>query len=40
MLSITFARFEVFIAVKIHVEVFWFVTPYGVEVEYQRFGGS
>jgi hypothetical protein len=32
------ARFEVFMAVKIHVEVFWVVTPCSVVVRYQRFG--
>jgi cephalosporin hydroxylase len=34
------ARFQIFTAVKIQVEVFWVVTPYSVAVGYQRFGGS
>jgi hypothetical protein len=33
------ARFEVFMAGKIHVEVFWAVTPCGVVAGYQHFGG-
>jgi hypothetical protein len=32
-------RFEVFTAVKIHVKVFWVVTPRSVAVGYQRFAG-
>jgi len=32
-------RFEVFTAVKILVEVFWVLTPCGVAVGYQCFGG-
>jgi len=34
------ARFVVFTAVKIHVEVFWVVTPCSFVVGYQRFGRS
>jgi hypothetical protein len=30
------AKFEVFTAVKIHVEVFWVVTPCSVVVGYQH----
>jgi len=33
------ARFEVFMAVKIQVEVVWVVTPCSVMVGYRRFGG-
>jgi hypothetical protein len=33
-----FARFEVFMAVNIQVEVFWVVTPCNVAVGYRRFG--
>jgi hypothetical protein len=33
------AKSEVFTAVKIQVDVFWFVTPCSVVVGYQRFGG-
>jgi hypothetical protein len=33
------ARFEVFTAVKMQVEVFWVVTSRSVVVGYQRFGG-
>jgi hypothetical protein len=32
-------RFDVFTAVKIQVEVFWVVTPYGVVGGHQLFGG-
>jgi hypothetical protein len=32
--------FEVFMMVKIQVEVFWVVTPCNVAVGYQCFGGS
>jgi hypothetical protein len=32
------SRFQVFTAVKIHVEVFWVVTPCSVVVGYERFG--
>jgi hypothetical protein len=33
------ARFEVFMTVKIQVEVFWAVTPCSVTVRYQCFRG-
>jgi hypothetical protein len=33
------ARFNVFVAVKIQVKVFWVVTLYSVMVRYQRFRG-
>jgi hypothetical protein len=36
---ITDARFLVFTAVKIHIEVFWILTPRSVVVGYERFGG-
>jgi hypothetical protein len=32
-------KFEVFMAAKIQVEVFWVVTPCSVVVGYQRFRG-
>jgi hypothetical protein len=35
----TDARFEVFTAVKIHVKVFWVLTPRSAVVGYQPFGG-
>jgi hypothetical protein len=31
--------FEVFTAVKIHLNIFWFVTPITVALRYQRFTG-
>jgi len=34
-----FARFDVFMAVKIQVEVFWVVMPCSVVVGHRRFGG-
>jgi hypothetical protein len=34
------ARFEVFTAVKVQVEVFWVVTPYSVVIGYHRFRGQ
>jgi hypothetical protein len=37
--EIPVARFEVFTAVKIHLEVFWVVSSSGVVVGYQRFRG-
>jgi hypothetical protein len=33
------ARFEVFTAVKIQVQVYWVLTPCSVVVGYRRFGG-
>jgi len=33
-----YARFEVFTAVKIKPEVYWFVSPCSVVVGYKRFG--
>jgi hypothetical protein len=35
----TFTRFEIFTAVKIQVQVFWFVTPSGIVGGYRCFGG-
>jgi len=35
-INVCLARFEVFIAVKIQVEVFWVVTPCGIVVGYQH----
>jgi hypothetical protein len=35
-----FARFEVFVAVKIQVKVIWVVTLHTAVVEYQHFRGS
>jgi hypothetical protein len=37
--EIAYARFEVFMAVKIQDEVFWVVTPCSAMVGYQRFRG-
>jgi hypothetical protein len=34
-----YARYEVFTAVKIQVDVFWVVTPCSVVVGYRRFRG-
>jgi len=37
--NLPYARFEVFTAVKIQVEIFWVVTQCSVVAGYQRFGG-
>jgi len=40
LLTSLLAGFEAFTAVKIHVEVFWILTPCSVVIGYQRFRGS